>query len=1051
MLRKCVIGLAAVSLVVAAVSAFRGPTNAQPRNELPAAPAQHDPAPPPNGPTVKQASPLPVKQVVLFNSGVGYFQREGEVEGTARVDLQFPATDINDLIKSLVLEDKNGKVMPLRYDSQEPVEKTLRSFAIDLSSNPSFGQIINQARGEKIEITLAQNNNGLPNTMTGAIVGMETQHRPGAAPGTPAGEMEVLNILCAEGMRSVPLQQVQRLRFLNPTLESELRRALEVVAVAHDAQKRAVRLGFKGEGKRSVRVGYVVENPIWKTSYRLVLDKDGKPRLKAFATIENTSDEDWNEVKLTLVSARPISFQMDMYPPLYIPRPLVEPEVFASLRPPTYGGPLVGMMGMQGGAGFGGFNGFGGGNVGMNNTMQQLPAQGFNQLGLGMPMGQGQMGAQFGNLGGQFGQFGLQGFANNSVNFNRYQNFNFNPIANQKLTYQDWQNRRNANNDPNNPNGKDQQQQAKQQAQKLGNLLTSVDPELVESALTAEELGNPARFVIEEKVSLPRQQSAMLPLFDLPVEAKRVTIYNERVHAKHPLFGLKVKNTTKQALMQGPIAVYEGGQYAGDARVLDLQPGEERFVSYAIDTGTEIKPFDKVEPGPELTARMVNNRLQVQYKLRQTRTYVIVNRSPEARQMVIEQPVREGWKLVVPDKPAERTRDLYRFNVAVKPGETVKYEVSEELPRLDPFESTKHADWTGFATSLGMDVWTDSKRTPEDSFGVEVVKNALQVTHKDRRTQTYFLRNRDKRERTVWLEHAVPAERRLVGDAQPVADNARLYRFKLTLPAGKTVSHSVTDELIEPRPESFALVTVEGTPPPRPGTNDLPQQRYVTELGVEVWAERKAQPESLVSVKFAKGEVRSVSKQREAILYHVRNRSEQERTFVLDHLVRPEWSFVGESKPVEGAGLRYRFPLKAAPGQIAKQAVSEEHLVSKTQPLGSFDEARVKEVLASDAASAAVKEALKKGVAMQAQLAQTQSTLKELRAQVKEINDEQARLRTNMEKLPNDSPLYKRYLTKLDEQETALEKVQSQVVQRTNAEKQQKQELESFLKDLNVD
>src|SRR5205823_763493 len=101
-------------------------------------------------------------------------------------------------------------------------------------------------------------------------------------------------------------------------------------------QKKAVSLSFSGDGKRQVRVGYVVENPIWKTSYRLVLGKDGKPFLQGWAVVENPSDEDWKDVRMALVSGRPISFQMDLYQPLYVPRPVVEPELFASLRPPTY-------------------------------------------------------------------------------------------------------------------------------------------------------------------------------------------------------------------------------------------------------------------------------------------------------------------------------------------------------------------------------------------------------------------------------------------------------------------------------------------------------------------------------------------------------------------------------------------------------------------------------------------------------------------------------------------------------------------------------------------
>ena len=89
-----------------------------------------------------------------------------------------------------------------------------------------------------------------------------------------------------------------------------------------------------------MRVGYVVENPIWKTSYRLVLDKEKKvaPYLQGWAVVENPTDEDWKDVRMALVSGRPISFQMDLYTPLYVPRPVVEPELFASLRPVAYSG-----------------------------------------------------------------------------------------------------------------------------------------------------------------------------------------------------------------------------------------------------------------------------------------------------------------------------------------------------------------------------------------------------------------------------------------------------------------------------------------------------------------------------------------------------------------------------------------------------------------------------------------------------------------------------------------------------------------------------------------
>ena len=303
--------------------------------------------PDPDRTTVKSNEPspsalgtqqLPIGQVVLFSSGVGYFQREGMVEGTARVDLSFPVQDINDLLKSMVLRDLDGgHISTVSYDSNAPIERTLKSFAINLTNNPGFGAILNQARGEKVEVVLQQANANQPGTMTGTVVGIESQK---IAVGKEAVECEMLNLWCADGVRSLKMSDLQRVRFLNPVMDSEFRKALETLALSHDTQKKAVSINFVGEGKRNVRVGYVVENPIWKTSYRLVLDKKEKPYLQGWAVVENPTDEDWKDVRMALVSGRPISFQMDLYQPLYVPRPVVEPELFASLRPQTYSGDL---------------------------------------------------------------------------------------------------------------------------------------------------------------------------------------------------------------------------------------------------------------------------------------------------------------------------------------------------------------------------------------------------------------------------------------------------------------------------------------------------------------------------------------------------------------------------------------------------------------------------------------------------------------------------------------------------------------------------------------
>ncbi|HEX4613067.1 MAG TPA: hypothetical protein VH092_33060, partial [Urbifossiella sp.] len=348
---------------------------------------------------LKPAVTLPVTRVVMFNSGVGYFSRSGEVDGDARVDLAFQELDINDLLKSMVLEDfGGGRVAAVSYDSREPIERTLASFSINLNGDPSLANILQQARGERVEVTTAPTAANQPGQLTGAIVGIEMQ---AVAVGQAQMPVQVLNLWCAEGVRSVRLQEVQQLRFLNPVIESEFRRALEVLARNHDAQKKAVSVHFAGDGRRRVQVGYVIESPVWKTSYRLVLDaqaKGGKPYLQGWAIVENTTDEDWNGVRMALISGRPISFKMDLYDPLYVPRPTVEPELFASLRPPTYDGGFTQRNPRMDPIG----------NTANFNPMFANPAFA-GQMGNNFAFQNGfglQGGIQGGFGGGQFGQFG---------------------------------------------------------------------------------------------------------------------------------------------------------------------------------------------------------------------------------------------------------------------------------------------------------------------------------------------------------------------------------------------------------------------------------------------------------------------------------------------------------------------------------------------------------------------------------------------------------------------------------------------------------------------
>jgi len=554
-------------------------------------------------PAAPAAAKLPLSKVVLFSSGVGYFEHQNQIDGTAQVELRFNAKDINDLLKSMVLEDAGGgRIAAVTYGSKDPITKTLKTFAVDLTENPTMSQILAQLRGEQVEVEM-------PDKITGTIVGLEKRKQK-IGKDDEVIEIDVLNLLTGSGLKSVPLEQLGRIRLLNEKLDGELRQALEVLATGHSTDKKTVTLEFIGEGRRPVRVGYIQESPIWKTSYRLVLKKDETPHLQGWAIVENTTEEDWNGVQLALVSGRPISFVMDLYEPLYIRRPVVEPELFASLRPQKY--------------------------------EQDLDRKE----------------REFADAGRRSSRMGRE-VANEAPAPAAPPA----PSADGAVGFVDALHANGAMATP-----------------RLGLAFGAEVPTSgVKSVAQAGEVGELFQYVIDTPVTLERQKSAMLPIVNGPVEAAKVSIYNPAVQPKHPLSGFRLKNTTPLHLMQGPITVFDGGAYAGDAQIADLPPGSERLVSYALDLDTEVASESKSEPEQLTSLKITKGVVEMTRKYRRQVVYTVKNSGDDAKQVLIEYPHDPSWALIAPKEPAETTRDMYRFAVAAEPGKPAELAVREEM------------------------------------------------------------------------------------------------------------------------------------------------------------------------------------------------------------------------------------------------------------------------------------------------------------------------------------------------------------------------------------
>ncbi len=614
---------------------------------------------------------LPLSKIVLYSSGVGYFQHDGMVNNRMQLDLRLHANQINDMLKSLVVQDfGGGRISTVTYGSRDPVTKTLGSFSINLNGNPTLGQILTQVRGEPVEVTA-------PNPIVGTLLGVEKKMESiGEGPQHRVIEQEYVTLMTEEGLRSLSLANVQRIKLTNPALNTELHQALAILATNHDAQKKTFSITFDGTGSRQARVAYLTETPVWKTTYRLVLEEDKAPYLQGWAIVENQSLQDWRNVKLSLVSGRPISFTMDLYQPLYNPRPVVQPELYANLKPQTYG-----------------------------DAMDELKPM------AAAPPARSEMKKE--RLLGKM----AQGFSGGRANA---------PAETAGAAEMD---------------------------------MRSLEEGVAPMAM-AEDKGELFEYRIDQPVTLAKHQSALLPIIGQTLQGQKVSLYNQNVNAKHPLNGYRLKNTSALHLMQGPITLFESGTYAGDARIEDLPPGQDRLISYALDLKTEVEP--KFEGGTQelATVSLKKGTMLISRRLVEDRTYLVKNRDTKAKALLIEQPYRADWKLAEPKEPAERTRDLYRFSVAVDPGKTATLRIKETLPLQESI----------LLMESGIDQIVYYQQAKEVSPKVkEALQRVVQLRSKldDTRAQRTRL---DQRTAEITAEHT-----RIRENMQRLAQNSDLY------------------------------------------------------------------------------------------------------------------------------------------------------------------------------------------------------------------------------------------------------------------------------------
>jgi hypothetical protein len=307
----------------------------------------------------KQAENLPIRRITLYRSGVASFMRRGTIDGDSMVPLRFQTDQINDILKSMIVLDYGGgRIGGVSYGSKDPLTRRLASFGVDISDNPSLANLADRLRGSSATITSGDG------PATGTILGVETRQEFKGDARMPSN-VPFVNLLTTTGIRAINLNTISSFQLNDAALAAELNKALAALAEHRADRTKTVDVSFMGEGAREVAIAYVHETPVWKVSYRLVLPEDvkkdgggagaggGTPgagrkpdapanaagpqsTIQGWALVENTTDEDWSNVALSLVSGRPVSFVMDLYQPLYLARPEVPVPTVPGVAPRIY-------------------------------------------------------------------------------------------------------------------------------------------------------------------------------------------------------------------------------------------------------------------------------------------------------------------------------------------------------------------------------------------------------------------------------------------------------------------------------------------------------------------------------------------------------------------------------------------------------------------------------------------------------------------------------------------------------------------------------------------
>jgi hypothetical protein len=582
--------------------------------------------------STRSAKRLPVTRVILYKNGVGYFEHSGRIRGNQDVDIDFTTAQLNDVLKSLtVLDLGKGRITGVSYNSTASLERRLGSLHLPVGENPTTVQFLDALRGARLEVRSGSAN------VSGRLLSIDQRE-------LPVNDQKItvnqLSIVTDNGeIRVFDLNPATSVRIEEKDVNEQVGKYLGMVASTRDQDVRRMALSTAGEGDRDLLVSYISEVPVWKCTYRIVVPREGKPLLQGWAIVDNTVGEDWKNVELSLVAGAPQSFVQELSQPYYTRRPVVPLPENAMVTPQTHEATMEESEVVNG-------------QLRSATTIPNSVKK--DGAPAGIPGGQaggvigGILSGSGAGIGGGVGA-GYGGGTGGGV---------FRVGG----------------------GGRDHFE-ATAVAQSL---------ETTTTVAQTQELGDLFEYKLKDRVTIRKNQSAMVPILQVRIDAEKVSVWNPSQPSV--LRALWINNSSDLTLDGGSFNVLETDAFAGEGLMDPIKPGEKRLLSYAADLGLLVDEKQKSEKQKITKIVIAHGAMTQMTEEREEHIYTIRNRDTSVRIVVIEHPARQGWKLADGTEPAESTASFHRFRLNADPKKTTIVSVKEYRPISTRYQLTNVSD-----------------------------------------------------------------------------------------------------------------------------------------------------------------------------------------------------------------------------------------------------------------------------------------------------------------------------------------------------------------------